>query len=99
MLVAPNGRLIGRLDPVFKGGMPIREAQIIQDSLRRVRVLYVPSAEYTIAAGNILIQRVRDRMGQIEVVLESVNEIPRGPNGKFRAVICNLLPEECACVR
>jgi uncharacterized cupredoxin-like copper-binding protein len=26
----------------------------------------------------------------VEVVLEAVQEIPRGANGKFRAVICNL---------
>jgi hypothetical protein len=29
-----------------------------------------------------------------KVVLEEVSAIPRGPNGKFRAVICQLPPEE-----
>jgi len=33
-------------------------------------------------------------MGDLEVVLEEVSAIPRGPNGKFRAVICQLPPEE-----
>jgi len=30
------------------------------------------------------------------VVFEQVSEIPREPNGKFRAVVCNLPPEEKA---
>jgi hypothetical protein len=32
-------------------------------------------------------------MGAIEVVVEPVASIARGPNGKFRAVICELDPD------
>lgn len=85
-----DGRSVGRLDPVFKGRLPIREAQIIQEALDSVRVRFVPAPGYSAASGQSVIDRLRERMGPIEVILEEVDRIPRTPNGKFRAVICNL---------
>lgn len=85
-----DGRSVGRLDPVFKGRLPIREAQIIQEALDLVRVRFVPAPGYTAASGQSVIDRLRERMGPIEVILEEVDRIPRTANGKFRAVICNL---------
>jgi phenylacetate-CoA ligase len=89
-----DGRRIGRLDPIFKSNLPIREAQIVQEALDCVRVNYVPAANYTSAAGRSIVERLRARMGNVNVILEEVNEIPRGSNGKFRSVICNLSSEE-----
>ena len=51
LLYTADGRRIGRLDPVFKANLPIREAQIIQEALDRIRVLYVPAGEFDDAAG------------------------------------------------
>jgi phenylacetate-CoA ligase len=93
VLYTADGRRIGRLDPVFKGRLPVREAQIIQERLNRVRVRFVPAPGYTPDAGISIAERLRDRMGPIEVVLDPVDEIPRTNNGKFRAVI-NALPIE-----
>ena len=89
-----DGRRIGRLDPVFKSNLPIREAQIVQEALDRVRVNYVPASNYTSAAGRSIVERLRARMGNVSVILEEVNELPRGSNGKFRSVICKLSSEE-----
>lgn len=90
VLVARDGRRIGRLDPVFKANMPIREAQIIQETLDRVRVLYVPTPEFTSDTGNMIAERIRDRMGDIQVILEPLAQIPLTANGKFRAVISHV---------
>ena len=89
-----DGRRIGRLDPVFKDRLPIREAQIVQEALDRIRVRYVPAADFTPEAGRSVIERLQARMGDVKVILEPVNEVPRGANGKFRAVICDLPAEE-----
>lgn len=94
ILYTMDGRRIGRLDPVFKSHLPVREAQVVQEALDRVRVLYVPAPDYTPQAGYSIIERLRARMGPIEVILEPVDKVPRTSNGKFRAVICNLTPEE-----
>lgn len=94
VLYTPDGRRIGRLDPVFKQNLPVLEAQIIQEKLDYIRVLYVPAGDYTPEAGQTIIKGIQDRMGDVEVVLEAVPEVPRTANGKFRAVICRLSPEE-----
>ena len=90
ILYTSDGRCIGRLDPVFKSHLPIREAQIIQESLDRVRVRYVPAVNFTAEAGQSIVEQLQARMGPIEVILEQICEIPRTPNGKFRAVISRL---------
>ena len=88
VIVTPDGRAIGRLDPVFKADLPIREAQIIQEEADVLRVLYVPTAAYTAHDGTMLVQRIHDRTGAgMTVILEEVAAVPRAANGKFRAVI------------
>ncbi|MFN0086396.1 MAG: phenylacetate--CoA ligase family protein [Blastocatellia bacterium] len=94
VLHTTDGRRIGRLDPVFKSQLPVREAQIIQERLDRLRVRYVPDEKFNAAAIDEIAERLRERMGEIEIVFERMEEIPRGPGGKFRAVICALPPEE-----
>ena len=93
-LYTQDGRRIGRLDPIFKERLPIREAQIIQEALDRIRVRYVPAVDFTPQAGRSVIERLQARRGDVKVILEPVNEMPRGANGKFRAVICDLPAEE-----
>jgi phenylacetate-CoA ligase len=90
VLYTSDGRKIGRLDPVFKSNLPVREVQIIQDSLDTIRVLYVPTEAFTKSDGQAIIRRLQDRMGPINVVLEAMETIPRSSNGKFRAVVCRL---------
>jgi phenylacetate-CoA ligase len=94
MLFTADGCRIGRLDPVFKDGLPIQEAQIIQEELDRLRVLYVPAIGFDASAERSIAERLRARMGPVRIDFEAVAAIPRGANGKFRAVICNLPPEQ-----
>ena len=90
VLFTPDGRRVGRLDPVFKGGLPVREAQIVQEAIDRVRVRFVPADDYRAADGETIVSRLRDRMGDVEVILDCVGSIPRTRNGKFRAVVCEI---------
>lgn len=90
MLFTRDGRAIGRLDPVFKQHLPVLEAQIIQESLEEVRVLYVPAPGFDSEAGQSIIDRLRERLGDIHVTLEERTELPRTSNGKFRAVISHV---------
>ena len=93
VLVTADGRAIGRLDPVFKARLRVREAQIVQEALDRVRVRVVPADGYGEADAGMIAAAIRERMGAIDVVVEPVASIARGPNGKFRAVVCELDPE------
>jgi phenylacetate-CoA ligase len=88
-----DGRRIGRLDPVFKTELPLHEAQIIQESLDRIRVRFVGGRALNDAALASLCDRLRARLGRVEIVLERVDRIPRTTRGKFRSVVC-ALPED-----
>jgi phenylacetate-CoA ligase len=96
VLYTRDEKRIGRLDPIFKSNLPIVEAQIIQQSLDLLKVLYVPAENFSPRTTEILAERLRERMGEIEILFEEVSEIPRTNRGKFRAVICNLTREERA---
>jgi phenylacetate-CoA ligase len=86
----PDGRLVGRLDPVFKGSLPISGAQIIQEELDRFRVLVVPVEGYGQAAAALIAERLRERVGDVRVQVEEVQHLPTGANGKFKAVVSRM---------
>lgn len=96
MIELPNGRFVGRLDPVFKAEFPIREAQIIQKKNLSIEVLIVK--EGTSINGEVrkweskheiaLMKELRARLGfEVPVGIKYVENIPRGPNNKFKAVV------------
>lgn len=87
VLLTRDGRRIGRLDPVFKADLPVREAQIIQETLERVTVRYVPAPGCTPEVLDGLATRLRERLGDVDVNFEAVTAIPRSANGKFKAVV------------
>jgi phenylacetate-CoA ligase len=88
VLTTPDGRAIGRLDPVFKGRRTIREAQIVQLSSSRVAVRIVPGPDYTDEDGVSVVQEMEARLGkEMEIFVERVDSIERTTGGKFRAVV------------
>ncbi|MFL6227687.1 MAG: phenylacetate--CoA ligase family protein [Pyrinomonadaceae bacterium] len=98
LIYTPDGRRVGCIDTIYDARLPVREAQIVQEALTRVRVRYVPAPEFTAATGAAIVRAMRERMGPVEVVLERVDEIARGANGKYRAVVCELPAEARARV-
>ncbi len=90
ILFTADGRSVGRLSSALRLPVRVLEAQMIQESLHRIRVLCVPAPGYDRHSVDLIVDRLRARMGKIEVVVEQVDHIPRGPYGKFRAVV-NLL--------
>jgi phenylacetate-CoA ligase len=88
IVVTPDGRPIGRLDPVFKGLETIRKAQIVQETLRRIRVRIVPGEGFVPAHEDSIRFELEKRLGtDVEFLFELVNDIPVGAGGKFRAVV------------
>ncbi|MFQ5418076.1 MAG: hypothetical protein ACE5FL_13680 [Myxococcota bacterium] len=86
-VLTPDGRLIGRLDHVFKEQLDVAEAQILQDTDESIDVLVIPRPTYSEASGRLLLKEIRSRLGhEIGIRVHLVDSIPREPNGKFRAV-------------
>ena len=86
MILTADGRRIFWLNPIFYG-LPILEAQIIQETINRIRVRFVPTSDFTPKTGNLIIERLRGRIGMVKVILEPVTQVPRGSNGKFRNIV------------
>jgi phenylacetate-CoA ligase len=86
-VLTPDGRLVGRMDHVFKQQLDVAEAQILQRNQGSIDVLIVPRDGYTDASQRSVVKEIRSRLGnEIEIRVELVNSIAREPNGKFRAV-------------
>lgn len=90
VILTADGRRVGRLDPVFKQDLLVREVQIIQENLNLIRVRFVPASGYSQRDEASIAQRLRDRVGPMDLIFEAVEEIPRSANGKFRAVISHV---------
>lgn len=88
VIVTPDGRWIGRLDPIFKAVASLYETRIVQDAVDHVRVETVVQGEFSAEQEAVLLRELRHRLGHamgIEIV--RVPELPRTPGGKLRGVI------------
>lgn len=94
VLYTKDGRRVSRFGAVFNGNLGLREAQIVQETLDCVRVNFVPTPTFNSDHERVIVQRLKERMGNVEVVMQPMTEIPRGPSGKFRIVICRIPKED-----
>ena len=91
LIITPDGRKVGRLDPVFKGLSGIKETQIVQTQLNEIQVNIVRDVTYTENSAEVLISELSRRVGDdmnISVVFKDV--IPKSRTGKFKTVISKL---------
>jgi len=95
MIQTPDGRQVGRLDPVFKGLGNLRETQIVQSSLNTLLIRLVPAPEFSETDKQKLINALKARVGdEITFQFEILDQIPRESNGKFRSVISRIHSEK-----
>jgi phenylacetate-CoA ligase len=91
VVIGPDGRQMVRFHGIFANQPHVVEGQIIQETLKKIRVMIVPSDGFGEEDKLGIIQRVQQRLGvEVEVAVEAVDEIPRSASGKFRAVISKL---------
>jgi phenylacetate-coenzyme A ligase PaaK-like adenylate-forming protein len=88
VVVTPDGRRVGRLDPIFKAVSSFYESRIVQDAEDHVCVEYVAESEVSPAERETLTRELQSRLGpsmRIDVV--RVAAIPRTRRGKLRMVV------------
>ena len=88
VVVGPDGRQMVRFHGIFVAQPHVREGQIIQEALDRIRVKVVSTNGFGASDFQDIVHRVQQRLGpQVEVIVEPVSQIPRTSAGKFQAVI------------
>lgn len=89
LVLTPEGRRVGRLDPAFKGIEGILFAQIVQHALDQLEIKVVLSE----AGGGMfdeerLVKNIRERTSpQMHIDVSYHSDIERGANGKFKSVV------------
>ncbi len=90
-VVTPEGARIARLDYLFKDALNVKEAQIVQEQLGEITILLVRRQAYGMKDELAIREDIQTWLSpSLEVRFDYVTEIPRAPNGKFRAVLSRL---------
>jgi len=90
-IVTQSGKLIGRLDHIFKGAQNIIESQIVQSSLNEVLLQVVPDVHFGQEDSDYILNNARRRFGdEMNIAIQQVTSIPRVGRGKFRAVVSEI---------
>ncbi|MDJ0636145.1 MAG: hypothetical protein QNJ34_23385 [Xenococcaceae cyanobacterium MO_188.B29] len=90
-MVTPSGKWLGRLDVVLKRTSNLVETQMIQEKLNLVRVLIVPTENFTQKDEAILRKKLEERFGlEMQIAIQKVDAIPLTKQGKYQAVISHV---------
>lgn len=91
ILRTPDGKPLGRLDPIFKGMPGIYETQIIQSTLDSIDIFVVVDNKENQTVRDSLLYEARKRTGlSMQINVHYVDGIEKGKNGKFKSVISKL---------
>ncbi len=91
-LIAPDGRRIRTINALVFHGLPIRESQVVQETVNRLDVAIVPDVGFDATSERQIVDRFHRLMGDVDVTVRQVSSIPRSPNGKFRALVSHVGP-------
>jgi phenylacetate-CoA ligase len=90
VVVGRDGRKMVRFHGVYLGIPKIAEGQVIQHSLDKIELKLVVDQDLTSQEMETIKNRVLSQLGELEVIITKVDEIPRTEGGKFKAVISHL---------
>jgi phenylacetate-CoA ligase len=89
LILTIDGRKLYILDSLFNG-LPLIEGQVIQEKADEIRVILVTEISYSEKDSREIIYRLRQYLGDIKIVIDIVEKIPRDKNGKFRPFVSHL---------
>lgn len=92
LIVTPEGRRIGRIDPAFKGIEGVRLSQLVQTSRNQIEVKIVLQKEMKEKFNeNMLIENLKQRTSEkINYRITYHDDIESSSNGKFKSVISSI---------
>ncbi|WP_296943527.1 phenylacetate--CoA ligase family protein [uncultured Massilia sp.] len=87
IVTLPDGRLVARLDRIFQGhDRHLVEGQVLYRGAGEFVLRVVATDGFTDADARALVDKFLLRVPGVQVRVERVDAIPRGPNGKFEFI-------------
>jgi phenylacetate-CoA ligase len=87
IITLPDGRIIARLDRIFQGhDRNLVEGQVLYRGEGRFALRVVTTDGFSAADEAALIDKFLMRVPGVQVTVERVPAIARGPNGKFEFI-------------
>jgi phenylacetate-CoA ligase len=87
MILLRDGRRVFQIDTIFGPHFRIKEAQIIQETLDEFTIKVVPDVGFSEREIEELQIELLNRLGQVDVKINTVQNIERTWRGKFRIII------------
>lgn len=88
VIVTPEGRRIGRIDPIFKVLETPFEVQVIQDAPDHLTVQFASEIDLPSNERRAFLDELKGRVGSsMRIGMERVSRIPRTKSGKLRTVV------------
>ena len=90
-IVTPDGRMVGRLDHLFKASHNVIEAQIVQDRADEITLRIVKTEEYRAEDEEALRHEAALRLGStMKLKFEYPDAIQRDRHGKFKFIVSHI---------
>ncbi len=90
-IITPEGRMVGRLDHLFKHAEFVRNAQLEQDRTDRLIIRIEKEDGYNSKIEREIAKEAVKRLGdKMNIEFDYVNEIPKNKNGKFKFIVQRL---------
>jgi len=86
-ITGPDGRQMVRFHGIFIGIIDIIESQVIQHEIDKFEIRLVLEKPLSSNELDLLRKRMKSQLGTIDLIINTVKEIPRNPNGKFKSVV------------
>ena len=90
VVIGPDGREMVRFHGIFVGIPSIIEGQVIQHELSKFEIKLVVSNILLEKDLALIEKRMNSQLGEIDIKINIVSNIPRNANGKFKAVISHV---------
>ncbi len=91
LIIGKDGKRLGSASfaAVFYKIKNIREAQIIQEDKEKFKINVVPLKSFIEEDKNLLLKKLKERLGEVEIEICILEKIERTKSGKFKPVINN----------
>lgn len=93
IITGPDGRQMVRFHGLFIDLPNVLEGQVIQISTTDYQINICTANSISDQERRCIIERMQSQLGEVNVSIQTMSSIPRGSNGKFKAVISKLAKE------